>query len=63
MIRIIVLIAQILFALLVFQDAKERRMLHWLWAAFVFFMPILGIILYFVLRKPKSGGNEITRYR
>ncbi|MCF6365496.1 MAG: PLDc N-terminal domain-containing protein [Bacteroidales bacterium] len=63
MIRIIVLIAQILFAFLVFQDAKERKMFYWLWAAFVFFMPILGIILYFALRKPKSGGGDVTIYR
>jgi|GEM_PF-2607309 hypothetical protein len=53
MIRIIPFIAQILFALLVFQDAKERRMNYWLWAAVVLVIPIIGIILYFIQRKPK----------
>ena len=53
MIRIIPFIAQILFAVLVFQDAQERKMNYWLWAGITLAIPVFGIIAYFVMRKPK----------
>ncbi len=53
MIRLLPFIAQILFAVLVFQDSKERGMNYWLWAGIVFLVPIIGIIFYFIQRKPK----------
>ena len=53
MIRIIPFIAQILFAVMVFQDAQERKMNYWLWSAFTLIVPVIGIIAYFIMRKPK----------
>jgi len=53
MIRIIPFIAQFLFAVLVFQDAQERKMNYWLWSGFTLFVPVIGIIVYFLYRKPK----------
>ncbi len=58
MFRFIVIIAQVLFAVLVFQDAQDRKMNYWLWAILVFIMPVVGIILYFALRKPKYKSNQ-----
>ena len=65
MVRFVLIIAQVLFAVLVFQDAQDRKMNYWLWAILVFIMPVLGIILYFAMRKPKykSGKQDINRFK
>ena len=65
MVRFVLIIAQVLFAVLVFQDAQDRKMNYWLWAILVFIMPVLGIILYFAMRKPKykQGGRDINRFK
>lgn len=58
MVRIIPFIAQMLFAVLVFQDAQERKMNYWFWAGFTLFIPVVGIIAYFLYRKPKYKNWE-----
>lgn len=52
--RVLILVFQVLVAVLVFQDAKNRNMNPWIWAILVFFFPLVALIFYFLLRKPKT---------
>ncbi|MFZ4400597.1 MAG: PLDc N-terminal domain-containing protein [Bacteroidales bacterium] len=46
------LIISFIAAILVGQDAKKRGMNEWGWGLFVFFILIIGLIVYFIVRKP-----------
>ncbi len=52
-VRALPVIFQILVVVLVFQDAKTRNMNPWIWGALVFFFPLVALIIYFIMRKPK----------
>jgi len=52
--KIVILIVQILIVVLVYQDAKRRNMRPLLWAILVFFFPLIALIIYFIMRKPKA---------
>ncbi len=51
MIRFLGILGSIVVALLVYEDAKSRRMNATLWAILGFF--IIPLIIYFFVRKPK----------
>jgi len=54
----------ILILLWVYQDAESRGMNGILWAIIVFFLNIIGLILYLIVRESPPGaafGKRITR--
>jgi preprotein translocase subunit SecG len=53
LIRIISIIAYVLIVVLLYQDAKSRDMKAILWAILFLVFPVVTIIIYFLIRKPK----------
>ena len=46
----------ILICIWVYRDAQSRGMSGLLWALVTFFLSIIGLIIYLVVRKPRAGA-------
>ena len=53
MFKVLGIIALLLIAVLVFQDAKTRNMNPWVWGILTVVFPVVTIIIYFIIRKQK----------
>ena len=42
-----------------YQDAESREMNGALWAVIIFFLSVLGLLLYLIVRSPQKGTNLI----
>ncbi|MBL7111520.1 MAG: hypothetical protein ISS19_06225 [Bacteroidales bacterium] len=51
--QLIGILIALLVGILVGQDAKKRGMSPWAWGIFVFLILIIGLPVYFIVRKPK----------
>lgn len=59
-VQILLIIVLAVVGVLVAKDAAKRRMSPWGWGLFVFFVWIIALPLYFILRKPKQENKRFT---